>query len=139
MVVRKLSLPLFSAKTLVSQRGYSTHYFHFIATVSQKTDQYALVCESQPLMTSRSHGFPPVVRSAVPKSTRRRMRMLITKDNHGKTIGWRETYFSKDESVDVSVHRNVSTITTRDRTKGKVDSKTFIGRTPLTSDFDGKK
>jgi hypothetical protein len=65
--------------------------------------------------------------------------MLINKDNGGKTIGWRETYFSKDESVDVSVHRNVSTITTRDRTTGKVDSKTFIGRTPLPSDFDGKK
>ena len=65
--------------------------------------------------------------------------MLTTKDNHGKAIGWRETYFSKDESVDVSVHRNVSTITTRDRTTGKVDSKTFIGRTPFTSDFDGKK
>jgi hypothetical protein len=65
--------------------------------------------------------------------------MLINKDNSGKTIGWRETYFSNDESVDVSVHRNVSTITTRDRTTGKVDSKTLIGRTPLTSDFDGKK
>jgi hypothetical protein len=65
--------------------------------------------------------------------------MLITKDNSGKTIGWRETYQSKDESVDVSVHRNVSTITTRDRRTGKVDSKTFIGRTPLPSDFDGKK
>jgi hypothetical protein len=65
--------------------------------------------------------------------------MLIHKDNGGKTIGWRETYFSKDESVDVSIHRNVSTITTRDRTTGKVDSKTFIGRTPFTSDFDGKK
>ncbi|MGB9402983.1 MAG: hypothetical protein WCA98_05560 [Candidatus Acidiferrales bacterium] len=65
--------------------------------------------------------------------------MLTTKDNHGKTIGWRETYFLKDESVDVSVQRNVSTITTRDRTTGKVDSKTFIGRTPLTPDFDGKK
>jgi hypothetical protein len=38
--------------------------------------------------------------------------MLISKDNGGKTIGWRETYFSNDESVDVSVHRNVSTITT---------------------------
>jgi len=65
--------------------------------------------------------------------------MLINKDNGGKTIGWRETYHSKDESVDVSVQRNVSTITTRDRTTGKVDSKTFIGRTPLTSDFNGKK
>lgn len=64
--------------------------------------------------------------------------MLISKDNSGKTIGWRETYFSKDESVDVSVHRNVSTITTRDRNTGKVDSKTFIGRTPLPSDFDRK-
>ena len=65
--------------------------------------------------------------------------MLITKNNRGQLIGWSETYFSKDESVDVSVHRNVSTITTRDRATGKVDSKTFIGRTPLTSDFDGKK
>ena len=65
--------------------------------------------------------------------------MLISKDNGGKTIGWRETYFSNDESVDVSVHRNVSTITTRDRTTGKVEVKTFFGKTPLTSDFDGKK
>jgi hypothetical protein len=65
--------------------------------------------------------------------------MLITKDNSGKTIGWRETYQSKDESVDVSVHRNVSTITTRDRSTGKVETKTFVGRTPLPSDFDGKK
>jgi hypothetical protein len=65
--------------------------------------------------------------------------MLISKDNSGRTIGWRETYFSEDESVDVSVVGNISTIMTRDRTTGKVDSKTFIGRTPLTSDFDGKK
>ena len=57
MAVRKLSLPLFSAKTLVSQPGCSTHNFHFIATVSQKTNQYALVCESQ-LTTFRCHGIP---------------------------------------------------------------------------------
>lgn len=63
--------------------------------------------------------------------------MLISKDNHGRIIGWRETYQSKDESVDVSIHRNVSTITTRDRATGKVDAKTFFGKTPLTS--DGKK
>jgi hypothetical protein len=31
MATRKLSLPLFSAKTLVSQPGCSTRYFHFIA------------------------------------------------------------------------------------------------------------
>ena len=65
--------------------------------------------------------------------------MLISKDNGGKTIGWRETYQSKDESVDVSVHRNVSTVTKRDRTTGKVDTKTFFGRTPFTSDFDAEK
>lgn len=63
--------------------------------------------------------------------------MLTSKDKSGKTIGWRETYFSKDETVDVSVHRNISTITTRDRNTGKVDSKTFFGKTPVTS--DGKK
>jgi hypothetical protein len=63
--------------------------------------------------------------------------MLNSKNNSGRTIGWRETYFSKDESVDVSVVGNISTITTRDRTTGKVDSKTFIGKTPFTS--DGKK
>jgi hypothetical protein len=63
--------------------------------------------------------------------------MLITKDNHGRIIGWRETYQSKDETVDISVHRNVSTITTRDRTSGKVEMKTFLGKTPFTS--DGKK
>jgi hypothetical protein len=65
--------------------------------------------------------------------------MLISKNNSGNSIGWRETYFSKDESVDVSVHRNVTTVATRDRNTGKVDSKTFIGKTPLPSDFDGKK
>ena len=60
MAVRKLSLPLFSAKTPVSQPGCSTHYFHFIATVSRKTDQYALVCESQPLMTSEPRSPRPL-------------------------------------------------------------------------------
>ena len=65
--------------------------------------------------------------------------MLITKDNHGKTIGWRETYLSKDESVDVSVHRNVSIVTSRDRTTGKVETKTFIGKPLLPSDISSSK
>jgi hypothetical protein len=66
--------------------------------------------------------------------------MLISKNNGGKTIGWRETYFSKDESVDVSVVGNISTITTRDRNTGKVDSKTFVGRPLMPSDSsNGKK
>jgi len=33
MAVRKLSLPLFSAKTLVSQPRCTTHKFHFIAAI----------------------------------------------------------------------------------------------------------
>jgi hypothetical protein len=44
MAVRKLSLPLFSAKTLVSQPGCSTRYFHFIASVRQERNRYVLVC-----------------------------------------------------------------------------------------------
>jgi hypothetical protein len=64
--------------------------------------------------------------------------MLITKDNHGRIIGWRETYQSKDETVDISVHRNVSTMTTRDRTSGKVGSRTFVGRPLMPADSDSK-
>jgi hypothetical protein len=58
MAVRKLPPSLFSPKSRASQPGCSPHYFHFIATISQKTAQYAIVCESQPLMTSLSHGLP---------------------------------------------------------------------------------
>ena len=65
--------------------------------------------------------------------------MLISKDNKGKNIGYRETYFSKDESVDVSVQRNVSTITTRDRNTGKVETKTLVGRPLMPSDSEGGK
>ena len=64
--------------------------------------------------------------------------MLISRDNKGKSIGWRETYFSKDESVDVSVIGNVSTITARDRNTGKVDSKTFVGRPLMPADCSKK-
>ena len=65
--------------------------------------------------------------------------MLISKDNKGKNIGYRETYFSKDESVDVSVQRNISTITTRDRNTGKVETKTLVGRPLMPSDVEGNK
>jgi len=65
--------------------------------------------------------------------------MLITKNNSGEVVGWRETYVSKDESVDVSVHGTVSTITTRDRNTGKVDVKTFFGKPLLPSDISGSK
>lgn len=139
MAVRKLPPSLFSAKARAPQAGCSTPYLHFIANVRQERNRYALVCESQPLTTFRSHGTFAVA-PAVPKSISRRKRMLISKDNSGKTIGWRETYFSKDESVDVSVVGNVSAIMTRGRTTGKVDTKTFVGRPLMPSDCsDGKK
>jgi|HubBroStandDraft_6_1064221.scaffolds.fasta_scaffold02188_10 hypothetical protein len=62
--------------------------------------------------------------------------MMMSKDNTGNIMGWRETYVSKDEIVDVSVVGNISTINTRNRTTGKVDSKTFCGKPllPLYSD-----
>jgi len=55
MANRKLPLPLFSSKP--SGLG-SIPQLHFIAAVRPLTHGYALVCESQPLMTSRSHGLP---------------------------------------------------------------------------------
>ena len=62
--------------------------------------------------------------------------MIISKDHDGRVIGWRESYISKDEIVDVSVNGNINTITTRDRTTGKVVSKTFFGKPLLPSAFD---
>lgn len=65
--------------------------------------------------------------------------MLISKDNQGRIVGWQENYFGADETVNVSVIRNISTISTRDRTTGKVESKTFIGKPLLPTDSTGGK
>ena len=78
MATRKLSLPLFSAKTLVSQPGRSTRYLHFIDSVRQDRNQYSLVCESQPLLVSAVTDSPPIVPPAGRKFTRRRMRIPLT-------------------------------------------------------------
>jgi hypothetical protein len=61
--------------------------------------------------------------------------MIISRDNDGHVIGWRETYISKNEIVNVSVNGNINTISTRDRTTGKVESKTFFGKPLLPSAF----
>jgi hypothetical protein len=61
--------------------------------------------------------------------------MIVSKDSNGNVIGWRETYISKDEIVNVSVGGNITTISTQNRTTGKVDSKTFFGKPPLPSAF----
>jgi len=58
MANRKLSPPLFSAKTRASEADLATYYLHFFAPVQPDKNQYAFVCESQPLMTFRSHGLP---------------------------------------------------------------------------------
>lgn len=63
--------------------------------------------------------------------------MLISKDNDGHIIGWRETFVSANEIVNVSVGGNINTISTRDRTTGKVESKTFFGKPLLPSAFSG--
>jgi hypothetical protein len=57
MAVRKLPLPLFSAKTPFSQPGCSKSYLHFVAAVRQRTHQYALVCESQSRITRRDRVY----------------------------------------------------------------------------------
>ena len=64
--------------------------------------------------------------------------MIVNKDNQGRTIGWQETYFGADETVNVSVVRNINTISTRNRTTGEVSSKTFLGKL-LPSDVSGDK
>jgi len=58
MAVRKLPPSLFTAKAQDMRLEGFGKFFHFIAAVSERRNQYALVCESQPLMTSRSHGLP---------------------------------------------------------------------------------
>jgi len=63
--------------------------------------------------------------------------MLVSKDNHGNIIGWRETQISKNEIVDVSENGKIDTITTRERTTGKTESKTLFGKPPLPFAFSG--
>jgi hypothetical protein len=58
MAIRKLSLSLFSAKPGIAQTESSTQYFHFLASIRQNRNQYAFVCESQPLLTVTSYGHP---------------------------------------------------------------------------------
>ena len=58
MAIRKLSLSLFSAKAGITPIEGSTQYLHFIADVRKDRNQYAFVCEAQPLLTVTSSGLP---------------------------------------------------------------------------------
>jgi hypothetical protein len=74
MAIRKLSLSLFSAKSGITQTEGSSPYFHLIASIPQTRYRYAFVCESQPLLTLRSHGLPtrcPLCRQENPNRQRK--------------------------------------------------------------------
>ncbi len=57
--------------------------------------------------------------------------MQTTKNGKGEIVGWRETYISNGEIVTVSSAGNMSTISKRNRTTGKVETKTSYGRLPM--------
>jgi hypothetical protein len=59
--------------------------------------------------------------------------MLISKDNSGRIVGWQEVYIGDREIVTVSVNGTINVISTRDRTTGRVESKTFFGKPLLPS------
>jgi hypothetical protein len=58
MAFRKLSPTLFSARAVIAQTDASTQYLHFVAELRRSRNQYAFVCESQPLLTVKSHALP---------------------------------------------------------------------------------
>lgn len=58
--------------------------------------------------------------------------MVINKDSNGRSIGFVETLVSNERVVTINQARQVTTITSRDRTSGKVQTETFFGAVPLT-------
>jgi hypothetical protein len=57
MANRKLPFSLPSPKATILLTNASTQYLHFISGTNRK-NQFALVCESQPLLTQRTVGIP---------------------------------------------------------------------------------
>ena len=52
-------------------------------------------------------------------------------DNSGKKIGRLDVSMSKDLVVTVHELRNITSITTRDRNTGEVETETLIGESPF--------
>ena len=52
-------------------------------------------------------------------------------DKSGKKIGRRDTSVSRDRVVTVHEIRNITAITTQDRSTGKVKTGTLIGESPF--------
>ena len=57
--------------------------------------------------------------------------MIVNKDNDGKLIGFIETLVSNERVVTVNATQQATTVTTRDRSTGKVKTETFFGTVPL--------
>ena len=57
--------------------------------------------------------------------------MSVNKDNNGKPIGFIETVVSNERVVTINATQHAATITTRDRSNGKVKTETFFGTLPL--------
>jgi hypothetical protein len=64
--------------------------------------------------------------------------MILHKDNSGRVIGYRETYIDDKQIVNVSVIGTINTVSTTDRTTGKVESRTFFGQSILPKDNNGR-
>lgn len=58
MTTRKLTFSSFYGNTRVSQTDRSTLYLHLVSAVSLGRNHYALVCQSQPLLSFGSDGLP---------------------------------------------------------------------------------
>jgi hypothetical protein len=58
--------------------------------------------------------------------------MIIT-DNSGKPTGYLTTLTSDKEVVSINATEYVTTITTRDRKTGRVETQTFYGKNPLVN------
>jgi hypothetical protein len=57
---------------------------------------------------------------------------MIT-DNSGKPIGYLATFISDKEVVTINTTEYVTTIVTRNRQTGRVETQTFYGKNPLVS------
>jgi hypothetical protein len=57
--------------------------------------------------------------------------MIINKDNNGKPIGFIETLISNERVVTGNATQQATTVTTRDRSNGKVKTETLFGTLQL--------
>jgi len=59
--------------------------------------------------------------------------MITTKDNNGKPIGYLATLISDKEVITVNATEYATTVVTRDRKTGRVETQVFYGKNPLVT------